>query len=91
MFNCTFAMFKSVRSSRQRTWNRNRNSSSINVEIIVNKLIEFLNHNFSVNFIFDIKRILFPLKKDTLVTIRDLYLDKVFSDVSLKHEILRNQ
>ena len=90
MFNCTFAMFKSVKSSRQRTWNRNRNSSSINVEIIVNKLIEFLNHNFSVNFISDIKRILFPLKKDTLVTIRDLYLDKVFSDVSLKHEILRN-
>ena len=56
-------MFKSVRSSRQRTWNRNRNSSSINVEIIVNKLIEFLNDNFSVNFISDIKRILFPLKK----------------------------
>ena len=43
MFNCTFAMFKSVRSSRQRTWNRNMNSSSIsiNVEIIVNNIIVF--------------------------------------------------
>ena len=90
MFNCTLAMFKSVRSSTQRTWNRNRNSSSsINVQIIVNTRIEFLNDNFSIIFISDIKRILFPSKKDSLVTIRDLYLDKVFSDVSLKHEILR--
>ena len=65
MFNCTFAMIKSVRFSRQRTWNRNMNSSSIsiNVEIIVNKLIVFLNDNFSVNFISDIKRILFPLQQ----------------------------
>ena len=35
MFNCTFAMFKSVRSSRQRTWNRNRIGIGIVVVVLM--------------------------------------------------------
>ena len=86
-YNCEFAKFISVKSKRRRSWGSG--SGSVDVLNIVNSLLLIVNAPFNTTCITETKRILFPLNRDTLIKIRELYLNNVFNDDVLKHDILR--
>ena len=88
-FNCEFSKFISVKSSRRRSWSSNSRTNVIDASDIVNRLLLIVNSPFNTSIILETKRILFPIKRDTLITIREMYLDKVFTDDVLKHDVLR--
>ena len=88
-FNCEFSKFISVKSSRRRSWSSNSRTNVIGASDIVNRLLLIVNSPFNTSIILETKRILFPIKRDTLITIREMYLDKVFTDDVLKHDVLR--
>ena len=89
IYNCEFAKFKSAKSKRRRSWANKARSTVVDIVNIVNILFGFVNCEFSTSLIIDAKRVLFPLSRDILILVRDSYLDKVFSDNIIKHEILR--
>lgn len=92
LYNCEFAKFISVKSKRRRSWS-SKSSLQCDMEAkvndILNSLLNYINLDFNCSFIDPIKCMLFPLKRSVLLEVRKRYLDKVFTDVSLKHEILR--
>ena len=93
VYNCEFAKFISPKIKRRRSWNSNRggtDSNSVDFDCIVSSLIDILLASFSTSFINILKRILFPLSRKHLIIIRDRYLNRVFSDDTLKFEVLRN-
>ena len=86
-YNCEFAKFISVKCSRKRSWGTG--SGSVDLSNIVNTLLLIVNEPFHTACITKTKRILFLLTRDNLIKVRELYLDNVFSDNILKHDILR--
>ena len=69
-------------SSRRRSWSSNSRTNVIDASDVVNRLLFIVNSPFNIS-------ILFPIKWDTLITIREMYLDKVYADDVLKHDVLR--
>ena len=86
-YNCEFAKFVSVKGKRRRSWSSK--PSCVTILDIVNKLLLIVNSSFHTSCIIETKRILFPIKRNILIAIRELYLNNVFTDDTLKHDILR--
>ena len=71
-----------MKSSRRRSWSSNSRTNVIDASDVVNRLLFIVNSPFNIS-------ILFPIKWDTLITIREMHLDKVYTDDVLKHDVLR--
>lgn len=91
-YNCEFAKFISCKSARRRTWSKKNRSlvSDVNVNNITDDLFNLVSINYKTEYISKIRELLFSLKKDILIKIRDKYLDIVFNNDRVKDSILRN-
>ena len=90
LYNCEFSKFVSPKTQRKRSWSNvtNRDIEIPNAVLIVDELLSILKSDYHTSHIMKIRRILFPIRKEFLVNIRDLYFKKVFTDDVLKQEAL---
>ena len=88
IYNCQYAKFISSKFQRKRSWSKSSSPNNICVSDIVDDLLVFVNTDFDCSMISSIKRLLFPLKRNVLVQVRDQYLDTIYLDINLKHTIL---
>jgi len=90
-YNCEFAKFISCKSKRKRSWGNSGVNSNDNIDIstIVDELLCYLNYDFNTKYIKLIQKLLFSFKRSILIKVKNDYLDKVFLDEKLKHEVLR--
>ena len=90
LYNCEFAKFISNRGERRRSWGKGNNNTD-DLCNVVDYLIQLVDSPFLTSLIGKVKRQLFPLTRMALKTVRELYLDKVFENNSLRHDISRRQ
>ena len=90
LYNREFAKFISYRGERRRSWGKGYNKTD-DLCNVVDYLIQLVDSPFLTSHISKVKRLLFPLTRMALKTVRELYLDKVFENNSLRHDISRRQ
>ena len=77
IYACEYAKFISSKSPRRRTWAKEKTFEPYNTNIL-DKLIELISSKFHSSFNHILRKLLFPLDKAILQSIKDLYLIRVF-------------
>ena len=91
-YNCEFAKFISSKCARRRTWSKNNSGLVLDVIScsIAQKLVDLVLLDYQTVYISKVRSLLFHLKRDVLLDVREIYLEIVFKHENLKNSILRN-
>ena len=82
LYNCEYAKFISSKERRTRSWSKSKLDTD--PDIIVNTLVDMLvKENFHSSMNSRVRKLIFPLPKKLLISIKDRYVNQVFNMIDI--------